>query len=486
MTPTHEQQPIISYTGPRLVVKAFAGCGKTATLVAFAKANPTMVILYLAYNKAIKEEAISKFPDNVICRTGHQLAWPDFGRLYGHKLGNAKMTEVAKLIGSRDWSFIRNVMATLNNYICSADDEIGETHFYAAVSEEECSNYGEKSIERLLEAVRTVWGEMIDPESNFVCAHDAYLKLFQLSKPVLEFDCILLDEAQDTNALLSSIITSQAAQKIFVGDPWQQIYRWRGAENALDNQIDQGADALYLTNSFRFGPMIASVANAILRLQGETRPLVGKGPLDKVRTSLDGYSGAYTILNRTVSGVIMSAIDAVASGRIVYWNGGIEAYNLAALEDTYYLKNGKLGEIGDQRLKAFKSYDAYTEAAEASEDPEMLRTMRILKNHTNIPSLISDLRKFSTDEFDEADVEVSTAHRSKGLERDVVVLGEDFPDVFDPERVSPDQLGDELNLLYVGVTRARKLLVINTVVQKIIVKAHRFANKKLKAEKEVA
>ncbi|MFK8403023.1 hypothetical protein M2D07_031290 [Pseudomonas sp. BGr12] len=43
---------------------------------------------------------------------------------------------------------------------------------------------------------------------------------------------------------------------------------------------------MYLTNSFRFGPMIAGVANAILRQQGETRPLVGLSPRDKVMTSL--------------------------------------------------------------------------------------------------------------------------------------------------------------------------------------------------------
>ncbi|MFB8831902.1 hypothetical protein ACE0DR_27505 [Azotobacter sp. CWF10] len=70
-------------------------------------------------------------------------------------------------------------------------------------------------------------------------------------------------------------MAGQSARKIFVGDKWQQIYRWRGAENALDRQIEEDADALYLTNSFRFGPLIAGVANAILALQGETRPWWG-------------------------------------------------------------------------------------------------------------------------------------------------------------------------------------------------------------------
>lgn len=482
MKPTLEQQPIIQYKGLHLVVKAYAGCGKTATLVAFALANPDLRILYLAYNKAIKDEAISKFPDNVTCKTGHQLAWPKFGTLYAHKLGNAKLTDVAKLLKVRDWSFVRHVMGVLNSYTCSADAEIGLAHFFAGIPAEDQDSYGDSATERLLAAAGMVWEAMIGVESAFPCAHDAYLKLYQLSEPQLNYDCILFDEGQDSNPVLAAVVASQTAQKIFVGDPWQQIYRWRGAENALDQQIDLGAEAMYLTNSFRFGPMIAGVANAILRLQGETRPLVGLGPMDKVKTTMDGIRGQYTILNRTVSGVIMSAIDAVASGKVVYWNGGIGAYNLDGLEDTYNLKNNKFGEIRDFRVKAFKSYDAYTEAAEASEDPEMLRTMRILKDHGNIPRLLSALRQFSTDDIDEADVVVSTTHRAKGLEWNIVKLDEDFPDIFDQERVPPDQVGDELNLLYVGATRARKILIINTLIQSIIVRAHRAAKRAQKLE----
>ncbi|WKL67235.1 3'-5' exonuclease [Pseudomonas qingdaonensis] len=475
MKPTHEQQPIIDYKGLHLVVKAYAGCGKTATLVAFAQSNPNLRILYLAYNKAIKDEALTKFPDNVTCKTGHQLAWPKFGSRYAHKLGNTKMTDVARLLNTKDWGFVRNTMAVVSSYMSSADAEIGIAHFYAGVPAEDQDAFSDSDIEKLLNAAQTLWEEMTDIESSFICEHDAYLKLYQLSGPELSYDCILFDEAQDANPVVSAIVASQPGQKIFVGDPWQQIYRWRGAENALDQQIEQGAEPMYLTNSFRFGPMIAGVANAILRLQGETRPLVGLGPMDKVKTSIEGIRGQYTILNRTVSGVIMSAIEAVSNGHVVYWNGGIGAYNLEGLEDTYNLKNNRMGEIRDFRVKAFKSYDAYTEAAEASEDPEMLRTMRILKDHGNIPQLLAALRQYSTDDIEDADIVVSTTHRAKGLEWDIVLLDEDFPDIFDPERVDPDQVGDELNLLYVGVTRARKILILNTLVQSIIVRAHRAA-----------
>ena len=52
----------------------------------------------------------------------------------------------------------------------------------------------------------------------------------------------------------------------------------------------------------------------------------------------------------------------------------------------------------------------------------------------------------------DAQVTVSTAHRSKGLEWPVVMLSEDFTDITDPLLSQ-----DETNLLYVAVTRMRRL-----------------------------
>lgn len=51
--------------GNQLVVNAFAGTGKTATLVQFAQTNPDSKMLYLAYNRAIRDEAEQKFPSTL-------------------------------------------------------------------------------------------------------------------------------------------------------------------------------------------------------------------------------------------------------------------------------------------------------------------------------------------------------------------------------------------------------------------------------------
>lgn len=322
MESTAEQLPVIQYEGNHLVVKAYAGCGKTSTLVAYAEHHSHLRMLYLAYNRAIRDEGAAKFPRNVVCKTSHQLAWPGFGQRYQHKLGNVRLTDAAALLDTRHWGSVRDALAVLSAYLSSADREIGLAHALAGLDGESFATGGDAHIERTIGSAQRLWEAMIDPQHSFPCQHDAYLKLYQLSRPTLPYDVILFDEAQDSNPVTAALVAGQSARKIFVGDKWQQIYRWRGAENALDRQIEEGADVLYLTQSFRFGPLIAGVANAILALQGETRPLLGFGPRDRVTTRLPFGCERYTVLNRTVVGVIMTAIGAVSLGKAVYWNGG--------------------------------------------------------------------------------------------------------------------------------------------------------------------
>jgi F-box protein 18 (helicase) len=42
-----------------------------------------------------------------------------------------------------------------------------------------------------------LWMMMADTQNSEIgMLHDGYLKLYQLSNPILDFDCVLLDEAQ--------------------------------------------------------------------------------------------------------------------------------------------------------------------------------------------------------------------------------------------------------------------------------------------------
>src|SRR5205085_2593365 len=76
---TNEQQNIVD-TDCNMVINAVAGSGKTSTLIAYAKSRPPgKKILYLAFNKTVKTEALQKFAkaevQDVRVETAHSLAY---------------------------------------------------------------------------------------------------------------------------------------------------------------------------------------------------------------------------------------------------------------------------------------------------------------------------------------------------------------------------------------------------------------------------
>jgi hypothetical protein len=84
----------------------------------------------------------------------------------------------------------------------------------------------------------------------------------------------------DSGGIMLSVLGLQRyAQIIYVGDPCQQIYEWRGAVNAIA-QIE--APECSLTESFRFEPTIAALASRISSLLGEHTPIRGQNSIGSI------------------------------------------------------------------------------------------------------------------------------------------------------------------------------------------------------------
>ncbi|AWO77490.1 UvrD-helicase domain-containing protein [Serratia marcescens] len=464
---TPEQAAIIGWSGTKLVVRAFSGTGKTSTLVRFALANPDIKMLYLAYSRAVRDEAVQKFPFNVVCMTSHQLAWPNFGRHYEKRLtGNLRITDVARQLNTRHWPLARTAITTFSAFLCSADNEFGVQHL---PDEEARSGL---SAEKILTAAKQLWRESVRQDGTFPVTHDVYLKLYQLSQPDLSkrWQTLLFDEAQDANPVTQSLVLSQRCSVVLVGDRHQQIYRFRGAENALDAPALVDAERLNLTHSFRFGPAVARVANMLLARQGETLPVIGDGGEDCVVSCLTEETQAQhvTVLSRTVAGVIGTALDASLVGKKVFWIGDITGYKTEELEDLYWFSADMPERMRSPTLsRAYRDFDEYESVAKASKDPEMNQGLRLLEQYFPLPQKLQVMREHAVTDEAKAQVTVSTAHRSKGLEWPVVVLNEDFIDITDP-LLPEDERTDETNLLYVAVTRARKTLVTNAFLQTLL------------------
>ncbi len=279
------------------------------------------------------------------------------------------------------------------------------------------------------------------------------------------WDTILFDEAQNANPVISSLVLTQSCNVVLVGDRHQQIYRFRGADNALNVPALEGADRLWLTQSFRFGPAVAEMANILLERQDETHPLIGNGGHDDVVDRLPADVSRYTVLSLTVTGVIGAALYESMKEKRVYWVGGIEGCKTEELEDLYWFSVDMPERMRTLRLsREYRDFEEYKSIAKATNDVEMNQAIGLLDKYFPLPQKLQVLRRQATTNEKEADVVVSTAHSSKGPEWDTVILNDDFSDITDP-LLSEAARTDETNLLYVATTRARKLLVRNELLK---------------------
>ncbi|EPD2937049.1 DNA helicase, partial [Escherichia coli] len=86
---------------------------------------------------------------------------------------------------------------------------------------------------------------------------------------------------------------------------------------------------------------VARMANLLLQREGETREVKGCGGDDEVLLKCharEHLQGHYTVLSRTVAGVIATALMAAMKGQKVYWVGGIEGYRTGELEELYWFQ----------------------------------------------------------------------------------------------------------------------------------------------------
>jgi hypothetical protein len=464
---TEEQSKAVDLFGSSrsLKISAFAGTGKTSTLKALADSTRKRG-LYLAFNSSIAKEAAAKFPRAVDCRTTHSVAFravPD-----EYRGNNAKLTDalhgnyVAQQLRLEEIAVGRVTLKpralaylatkTVQRFCQSADTEVLVDHVPLSGKLDRIeSRYKRQFKSYISELSAHLWSRAMDPSDPVPLGHDGYLKLWSLSRPTLAYEFILLDEAQDTNEAVLSVLRAQRAHLTLVGDRHQQIYAWRGAINAMAS-VETEAEAA-LTRSFRFGESLANVASLILRDLGEERRVVGD-PSRDTRVQASGETG--TILCRTNAGVVSVVIDELAGGRKPHVVGGVGDLN-RLLEDVTKLK--KSIPATSPEFFGFENWDEVVEFA-LSEEGESLRTfVNIVKAHGEV-SLIRCLKSVARDEA-QADTVISTGHKAKGREWDSVALFSDF----EPRDLSgaaelAELREEEARLLYVATTRARKLLVV--------------------------
>lgn len=454
---TDEQECIASSTANNLVVDATAGSGKSSSILEYANRRPRENMYYLAVTRSVKEEAARKFPRNVKCVTTHGLAFPVFGARYKSKLGNPKAFHIANALPGMDMISAGCVMDVVNTFIMSTDREMGEEHAANVASQFKIKTTG-----HLMDYARQAWEMMQDVDNRAVpMPPDGYLKLYQMSNPVIGAGTILLDEAQDANPVTLDFISKQKAKKIFVGDKYQSIFGFRGAVDAL-NSIEAD-ERLLLSASFRFGNGIAQLASEVLaEWRGSTTRIRGLGRHESVFTV--DRNCPHAVIARTNGGLFEEAVGLVASGKPFGFLGGVEGYRFDQILDTYNLMRRGRGAVRDQFLSSFESFDALKQYGESLNDKEAKLLVKVVEKYKDdIPSLVEEIKQRAAVELVGREVVLATAHRAKGMEWKNVVLTDDFTELAsrkgnDGQAVPPSP--EEIHILYVALTRAMRGLQV--------------------------
>jgi superfamily I DNA/RNA helicase len=475
--PTQEQKEIsnIFEQGKSVVVNAYAGAGKSSTIVMIDKVKPIDKSgLYLAFNKVIADEIGGKLSDTTDSRTIHSLAYREVGRDYQHKLSRPRTgyvnvagtaSEIVKYyrilpVGeTSDTEVAMLVKNTVNNFESSVEDHLNEKHINKAYLEtilkralkRNDKNVDEDSVKKsVMLYANKLWNDRIDKHSVVLATHDTYLKLYQLSKPQIGVDVLYLDESQDLTPPVVDIVKNQKdTQVVVVGDVFQSIYGWRGAINAMKHFPE--FEQLNLSQSFRFGDAIAELANKVLAGRNKT-PLRGFEKVDSVVGQVD-KSKPYTCIYRTNSALIMDGLSLLSQGENVTLEVDTRGFvrlieSAAALYEKDYKKVKHEDIIG---------YKTWWELKDEAKDSNELNRLVMMVEGGQAQSIIRILKNYTPS--DDAHITLITAHKSKGKEWSQVVLAEDFNPI---TKSTPEQ---EMNLIYVASTRGMNVLQVNQVLE---------------------
>lgn len=489
-TPTPEQRAILDavHTGGSVVVDACAGTGKTSTLRQVAHEVPAPKrLVYLAFNKSTQLDAARSFPSNTRATTTHALARGEVIRSrYGHlvtaklnagglprhsdtarelgieslRVGDAKISHITLTVETQKMidrfcdkpgtTITPDLFVPLPNY----SDEVN------AAIREAVTHYAQKGWANLLSetgrALKFDHRHYLKLWASGIASEDGELPRIPRTS---DGDILLYDEAQDANPLMSQVVANQRhMQLIYVGDEAQAINRFMGAVNAM--RTFKAEHRLALTRSWRFGPRVAEAANIFLAALQSPNRVTGNPDRD---THITDSMAADAILCRTNAAVIAEVIAEQAQGKSVAVTGGV-GQALQFVRAATQLRRGQPNSHPE--LSMFPTWDSLVEYVDALDNPGTLGTLIKIVEQYGTDRLKKALEACVVSE--DAEIIVSTAHRSKGGEWNRVRIGTDFdidltpasPDAHDEETLTRR---DGLMLAYVSVTRGMKSVNVGSL-----------------------
>lgn len=475
MQPTAEQQQAIEHfaNGDDLAIEARAGAGKTSTMRLLGESTDRKGV-YVAFNRAIVDEAKAKMPANVTANTMHSIAYRVKGAPMRHRLNSARIpsSRIAQILGLQQINvpvdgsvkvlqpayLASLVMRAIANYCNSADTEPNRRHvpYVKGIDPEGGFDNNNAVADAIAPFLGRAWADLQRENGQLRYSHDCYLKAFELDNPKLDGDFILYDEAQDASPVMSSIVFQQTdAQLIVVGDSCQAIYAWRGAIDSLADFKERSGAVAALSQSFRFGPAVADVANLCLSKLGAD-PLVAGTPTIASEIGTVADADVDAILTRTNAAGVRTLFGLQREGRKATLMGG-GGDMLAFAKAARDLMQGR--PTYHPELACFDTWGAVQDFCDVDPSGDELRLAVNLVDEFTAEAIINGLERLPKP--GPGVVTVSTAHKAKGCEWGNVRLADDFNKKPNKDGETPDLSDEELRLLYVAVTRAQLRLDVD-------------------------
>lgn len=489
---TKEQENIVNSSLESFKINAVAGSGKTTTLLLYAQKNPHLKILYLAYNKSLQISILEKLNtfkiQNLHTSTIHSLAY-NKTRAFDYSLTNELKPHILdrflsyyELDNNQKTFYASNlylaVLKDLVNFYCNSsliniDEKLIDAFIKQSDFEAQYLELINKKKSKLLEHLKAVLGAMKRKEIE--ATHDFYLKMYYLSKNLskdINYDLILIDEAQDISDVMIAIVENFGKKRVYVGDSFQQIYSFRYATNALF-KID--LPAYNLSHSFRFSNSYAKTLEILLNKAytlngGKKLVLHGIDSSTKVGLEFIDFSKQFTVISRTTFNLMQEIIKYINSKKKLYFEGGYSSYSFMnqTVYSIFYLKNRKNEKITIEELKNFSSIYELESFAKETKNQEYLNIIKFINTYgDNIFEINNKTKSLVTTIKEEADIIFTTTHKAKGMEYEQVIMLDDFiskKDILNTKKsLSYSQINEELNIFYVASTRVKKAIALTSL-----------------------
>ena len=501
--PTAEQQAIISAGKERtesLLVNAYAGTGKTTTMVMLANAlPPEKPVMALAFNRTIADTLIKVLPPHFTVKTFNGLGHSAWGKATGkrlilddRKIGRL-VTLYFKSLGAQyereDWANVKDLvnLAYKNGL---TPREITHVKGLIPDTEDSWESFADElgiDIGKYLNASRSILFSSVKESIAGTISFDDQVYMSVLFGGIFpKFSDIIIDEAQDLSPLNHLQIQKSSTGRLFVvGDRFQAIYAFRGADhNSITKLKALKKDwiELPLFTTFRCPKVIVERASAhapgytafeknpIGQILVLPKPQLGvKDPENPPKwkwneiTTL-GYS-EIAVLCRNNAPLMSMAFKLLRRGigcKMLGREIGKGLINLAK----------KIIPVPQTDLSTCIELIQHWKSLEVAKASALNQENKIDGIHDRAESLLAvaehAMPKNAGELFtalenlfsrDSGQITLSSGHKSKGLEWDVVIH-------LDPFRIpskwakSPSEIQQENNLRYVIETRPKKVLVL--------------------------